>query len=108
MAIICSFTEGISILRNIKHIQHKESNRIIAVTENLAKIGIRAKYEEDNLYIYGNKNLLNDKEIIINTFNDHRIAMSFAIIGLKIGNIIIDNPSCVSKSFPQFWKLLNC
>jgi 3-phosphoshikimate 1-carboxyvinyltransferase len=114
MAIVCAFTEGQSILSNIEHLKYKESNRIESIRMNLNKMGIKTEYIDESLIIYGKDkkkliadNTKNNDEILINTYDDHRIAMSFAIAGLVKDNILLDNKECVSKSFPEFWSCLD-
>jgi len=81
---------------------HKESNRIVAMETELLKMGIQAYHDEDSLYVEGNRAGIHGADI--DTWKDHRIAMSFAVAGLFTGNQIIRNPSCVAKSFPDFWE----
>ena len=69
--------------------------------KNIKMLGGKTEYENNNLKIIPQKSY---KGGTINTFNDHRIAMSFAIAGTKISDIIIDNPECVQKSYPDFWN----
>jgi len=90
----------------IKNLAIKESNRILALRTELEKI-------DCNVIIYGNDNLmvnekvsLLSKEIIINTYNDHRIAMAFAPLAMLNSNIIIENPEVVTKSYKYFWENL--
>jgi len=107
LSVVCAYANGKSVIRNIDHLKYKESNRIKAIQENLSQINIKNQYIDKNLIIYGNDgtNKAQD-DTVINTYNDHRIAMSFAMAGLKTSNIIIDKPDCVNKSFPDFWKQL--
>lgn len=88
-------------LRNVSHLQYKESNRIAVIRHNIATIGGRSEYRDGCLAIFPQKGYRGGR---INTFNDHRIAMSFAIAGSRIPGVIIDNPECVSKSYPEFWS----
>ncbi len=108
VSILCALSKGQSILRNISHLKFKESNRIHSIIENLKKLNLHTEYKSGNLIIYGKDiNKLNiDKLIKIETYSDHRIAMSFSILGLKRGNIIIDDKNCVTKSFPDFWDII--
>lgn len=100
-AVAC-FAKGTTTIKNIKSLRVKETDRINAVVNELRKVGINAEGAEDKITInpgkiYGNR---------ISTYNDHRMAMSFSLIGLKEPGIIIENPDCVSKSFPAFWEKL--
>lgn len=101
LAIIAAFSKGVAKITNIAHLKLKESNRIKDTTTELRKIGIKVEDTNDSMIIYGGS----PKKAIINSHNDHRMAMSFAIAGLKTG-MIIQNPDCVNKSFPGFWDKL--
>ncbi len=65
-------------------------------------MGVAVKETEDGLVITGGS----PQGAEIETYNDHRIAMSFAVAGLKVPGVIIRNPECVNKSFPEFWEFL--
>lgn len=107
LSVVCAYTQGKSVIRDIEHLKYKESDRIQSIQENLTRLGINNEYKNNNIIIYGNQNLNQSKNnILINTRNDHRIAMSFAVAGLKSGTILIDKPDCVNKSFPGFWETL--
>ncbi|MBW1649680.1 MAG: 3-phosphoshikimate 1-carboxyvinyltransferase [Deltaproteobacteria bacterium] len=100
LAIVAAFAKGETIIKNVGHLKIKESDRLTAMETELNKIGIKAKAFEDKLIIKGGK----PKGAAITTYDDHRIAMSFAIAGLKTDGIIITDEKCVDKSFPDFWK----
>ena len=65
---------------------------------------IEARFENNNLYIKGGQ----PKGGTIRTYNDHRIAMSFAVGGLGVSGQVIENPQCVAKSYPAFWEAFAC
>ena len=71
-----------------------------SVATELAKMGIEARETADGLVIRGGQ----PHGAVIDTYNDHRIAMSFAVAGLKAPGVIISDPECVAKSFPEFWE----
>ena len=102
LSILGLFAPEPIILSDIKHLEYKESNRIKAIQENIKILGGTTEYENSNLKILPQKSY---KGGTIKTFNDHRIAMSFAVAGTKIQNVIIDNPGCVKKSYPDFWQV---
>ena len=104
LSVVAAFAEGITTIRNVSHLRIKESDRLSAVAKELTRTGIKVVEKEDGLIIHGGK----PKGARIDTYNDHRIAMSFAIMGLKVGGMKISNPLCVNKSFPDFWNLLEC
>jgi 3-phosphoshikimate 1-carboxyvinyltransferase len=103
LAVIAAFAKGITVIKNVGHLKAKESDRLSAVTNELNKIGIKASCSRDKMIIEGGV----PKASFIKTYDDHRIAMSFAIAGLKIPGIIIENEKCVEKSFPDFWNVFN-
>ena len=100
LSILGLFSPEPVILSDIKHLEYKESNRVEAIRKNINTLGGKTEYENNNLKIIPQKSY---KGGTIKTFNDHRIAMSFAVAGTKISDIIIDNPECVQKSYPDFW-----
>lgn len=101
LAIAFAFAKGESVLRNAKELRVKESDRIKAIVKNLQKCGIKAEELEDGFKITGGT----PKFAQIQSFADHRIAMSFAILGLVCG-VEIDDFGCINTSFPNFKELL--
>jgi 3-phosphoshikimate 1-carboxyvinyltransferase len=102
LAVTAAFARGETVIKNIVHLRYKESDRIRALAKELARMGIRVEEREDCLKVEGGK----ARGVEIETYNDHRIAMSFAIAGLAIPGIKIKGERCVDKSFPGFWKTL--
>ena len=102
LTIVAAFCKGTTTIRNIEHLKYKESDRVKDTAEELKKLGIDVEYNENEIKITGG----NISPTIIDSHNDHRMAMSFAIAGLKVPGIKITNPDCVSKSFPGFWNKL--
>ncbi len=108
LAVLCSIIKGETVIKNIEHLRYKECDRINAIEVNLKKFGVKVESDKDYLKIRG----MDKKEIIdnykdtikIETYNDHRIVMSFAIFKLLGLNLEFDNKECVKKSFPDFWK----
>jgi 3-phosphoshikimate 1-carboxyvinyltransferase len=101
IAVVAAFAKGTTRIRNIGHLREKECDRIDAVTSQLEKMGIRTGQGDDWLTVTGGT----PSGAFINTFNDHRIAMAFAVAGLKVPGMQIENPGCVGKSFPGFWDV---
>jgi len=101
IAVVAAFAKGTTRIRNIGHLRVKECDRIDAVCSQLSKMGIRVSQTPDSMEITGRS----PKGAVIETYNDHRIAMAFSVAGLKIEGIQIENPSCVEKSFPTYWQL---
>jgi 3-phosphoshikimate 1-carboxyvinyltransferase len=101
LSILGLFAPEPIILSDIKHLEYKESNRVEAIRKNIDTLGGKTEYENSNLKIIPQESYAGG---IVKTFNDHRIAMSFAIAGTKILSTVIENPGCVQKSYPNFWK----
>ena len=100
LAVVAAFAQGETVITGVAHLRHKESDRLQAVATELAKMGIAVQETRDGLAIQGGK----PHGAVIETYNDHRIAMSFALAGLKTPGVSIANPDCVAKSFPAFWE----
>ena len=100
LAVLAAFAAGDTVITGVAHLRHKESDRLAAVATELGKLGIEARETADGLVIRGGT----PKGAVIHTYNDHRIAMSFAVAGLKIPGVAINDPECVAKSFPDFWQ----
>ncbi len=101
LSIAMSLAKGKSIVRNAKELRVKESDRISSVVNNLKLCGVLFSEFEDGYEIVGG----NLKKATINSFGDHRIAMSFAIAGLNC-DMDIEDVDCVSTSFPNFKEIL--
>ncbi len=102
LAVTAAFARGTTVIQNIGHLRLKESDRIHSVAVELSKVGIRIEEGKDWLEIEGG----NPHGAEIETYDDHRMAMSFAIAGLAVPGIRIKGERCVNKSFPGFWETL--
>jgi 3-phosphoshikimate 1-carboxyvinyltransferase len=102
LAITSAFSRGKTVMQNIGHLRFKESDRIRALAVELSKMGVRIKEGEDWLEIEGGR----PHGAEIETYSDHRMAMSFAIAGLAVPGVKIKGERCVDKSFPEFWETL--
>jgi len=102
LAVTAAFARGKTVIRNIEHLRLKESDRIHALAVELSKMAIRVREGEGGLEIEGGKPRGGEVE----TYNDHRMAMSFAIAGLAVPGMRIKEERCVDKSFPGFWETL--
>ncbi|MBI4810209.1 MAG: 3-phosphoshikimate 1-carboxyvinyltransferase [Ignavibacteriales bacterium] len=100
LAVVAAFAKGTTTIKNIAHVRHKETDRLNALSKELTKIGAKVELSEDELVIHPQPL----HGAVIETYNDHRIAMSFAVAGLRVDGIKIINPMCVTKSFPNFWE----
>lgn len=104
IAVMASLAEGTTIIRDAAELKVKESDRIASVTENLNAMGGHVTPQDDGMIIKGISSLHAAR---IKTYNDHRIAMSFAIAALMAdGDTTFDNPDCVSISYPEFYETL--
>jgi 3-phosphoshikimate 1-carboxyvinyltransferase len=101
LAVTAALARGRTIIRNIGHLRLKESDRIRALAGELVKIGIQVEEGEDYLKIEGGE----PHGAEIETYNDHRLAMSFAIAGLVVPGVKIKGEQCVDKSFPGYWEI---
>jgi 3-phosphoshikimate 1-carboxyvinyltransferase len=101
LSIVAAFAKGKTIIRNVAHLKEKESDRIGSVAKELNKMGIDAKAGESGLVITGGT----PRGAKIETYDDHRMAMSFSIAGLVVPKVYIKNENCVVKSFPNYWEV---
>jgi 3-phosphoshikimate 1-carboxyvinyltransferase len=104
LAAVACFAEGPTTIRNVGHIRHKETDRIAAVATELRKLGAEVDEFPDGLKITpptGGRALTG---CAVDTYNDHRMAMSLALVGLKVPGVVIRNPGCVAKTYPGFWQ----
>ena len=100
LAVVALFAEGPTRIRNVAHIRHKETDRIGDLATELRKLGASVTEFDDGLEILPGANAA----ATISTYNDHRMAMSFSLAGLKIEGVIIKNPGCTGKTYPKFFK----
>ena len=101
VAVVAAFADGTTVIENVAHLKAKESDRLSAVATELAKMGIEVTRTDSGLTVTGGRPTAAD----IDTYDDHRIAMSFAPAGLVVPGIRIKNENCVAKSFPNFWEV---
>jgi 3-phosphoshikimate 1-carboxyvinyltransferase len=102
LAVLAAFTPGKTIISGVKSLRVKETERVKAVEQELAKMGVKTSSTPDSLTIYGG----NPHAAAIDTYGDHRMAMAFAVAGTKLPGMVINNPEVVSKTFPEFWDKL--
>ncbi len=103
LAVLAAFAEGDTVITGVAHLRHKESDRLRAVATELKKMGVAVQETPDGLIITGGR----PHGALIETYEDHRIAMSFAVAGLKVPGVAIRNPGCVAKSFPNCWEFFD-
>jgi len=100
--VLSALRPGRSVIRNVAHLRFKESDRLAALVNELGKTGIAADQIADGIVVTGGS----PRGATIATYSDHRIAMSFAILGLAAPGMVIEGEECVGKSFPGFWETL--
>ncbi len=100
LGVAACFAEGPTRIRNVAHIRHKETDRIAALAAELRKIGAEVEEFADGIAITPRP--LHGAEI--ETYDDHRMAMSLALVGLKVPGIVVLKPGCVAKTYPDFWS----
>jgi 3-phosphoshikimate 1-carboxyvinyltransferase len=100
LAAVACFADGPTTIRNVAHIRHKETDRIAAVATELRKLGAEVEEFPDGLRITPRPLT----GCAVDTYNDHRMAMSLALVGLKVPGVVVRNPGCVAKTYPGFWQ----
>ncbi len=103
LAAIAPFAETPTTIRGIRSARLKESDRVHATCTELARLGVRVEEHGDGLTVYPCAAI---QPASIRTYNDHRMAMAFALIGLRVPGVQIEDPACVSKTFPRYFEVL--
>jgi CubicO group peptidase (beta-lactamase class C family) len=99
---IAPFADGPTVVRGVAQTHYEESDRPVAAATELRRMGLRVEDEWDSVTIYPGT----PQPTEVQTYDDHRIAMSFAVTGLRAPGIRIANPECVSKTFPEYFEVL--
>lgn len=102
MAATAVFADSPTTITGIGHIRFQESNRLQAIVNELTRLGIRCESTKDSVTIYPGAL----RPAVIETYEDHRMAMGFSLIGLRAEGIIIDNPLCCKKTFENYFEVL--
>lgn len=102
LAVVAAFAKGTTVIKNVAHLRIKETDRLKAVASELRRMGGVVEELADGLRIKGQVPM---HGATIETYDDHRIAMSFAVAGRRVPGTTIKDPECVKKSFPEFWNL---
>lgn len=104
LAVVAAFAEGPTEIVNVANLRVKECDRLAALAAELPKLGVRVEERPDSLLVLppegGAKSLCGAR---IATYRDHRMAMSFAVAGLAVPGIEIEDPACVEKTYPRFF-----
>ena len=102
LSVLAAFANGTTIIHGVKSLKIKETDRLLAIKNELKKMGIKTDSSNSTLTIYGG----NPKSASIETYGDHRMAMAFAVAGARLSGMEIQNPLVVNKTFPDFWMKL--
>jgi 3-phosphoshikimate 1-carboxyvinyltransferase len=102
LAAIAPFADTPTRIRNVGFIRDHESDRIAALVAELERLGAKVEQFDDGLEVHPSKL----HAASIETYDDHRIAMSFAIVGLRLPGVTIEHPSCTAKTYPRFFAQL--
>jgi 3-phosphoshikimate 1-carboxyvinyltransferase len=103
LAAVAPFASSPTRIRGIASARVKETDRVSATCTELKRLGVQVEEHEDGMTIYPTLNL---QPTNIQTYNDHRMAMAFSLIGLRFDGVTIENPACVSKTFPNYFEVL--
>ncbi len=102
LAVVAAYADAPVTIKGIGHIRLQECDRIAAIRNELERMGIKTDESEDSVTVYPGT----PHGAEIETYDDHRVAMSFALASLRTEGIVIKNPSCVKKTFPEFFEVL--
>jgi len=102
LAVVAPFASSATRVTGIGFIRKKETDRVGAVVRELSKLGVRADEEADGFVIHPGR----PQPGAVDTYEDHRMAMSFALLGLRVPGIVIRDPGCISKTFPTYFEVL--
>jgi 3-phosphoshikimate 1-carboxyvinyltransferase len=99
LAAVALFAQGPTTIRGVAHIRHKETDRIAALATELRKLGAEVQERDDGLRIEPRPL----RPAVIDTYDDHRMAMSLALVGLAHAGVVIHDPDCTAKTYPRFF-----
>jgi 3-phosphoshikimate 1-carboxyvinyltransferase len=102
LAVVALFAEGTTQISNVANLRIKETDRLAALEAELCKLGARARAGEDSLIIEPGPH----RGAEIDTYDDHRMAMALSLAGLRIPGVVIRDPACVSKTWPEYFSVL--
>jgi 3-phosphoshikimate 1-carboxyvinyltransferase len=99
LAAVAVFADGPTRVAGVGFIRRKETDRIAAVVTELRRCGIEAEEEADGFVVHPGR----PRPTSVRTYDDHRMAMSFALLGLRAPGIVIEDPACVAKTYPRYF-----
>jgi 3-phosphoshikimate 1-carboxyvinyltransferase len=100
LAAVALFAEGPTTVRGVRHIRHKETDRLHALAVELGKLGAGVAENPDGLVIQPAAL----RGATLDTYDDHRMAMSLALVGLRVPGVVISDPGCTAKTYPRFFE----
>jgi 3-phosphoshikimate 1-carboxyvinyltransferase len=103
LAAIAPFADAPVTIRNVPNMRIKETDRIDAMATELGRLGVTVEAWEDGMRIHPNASII---PAAVDTYDDHRMAMSLSLIGLRAPGVVINDPECVNKTFPTFFDTL--
>jgi 3-phosphoshikimate 1-carboxyvinyltransferase len=103
LSAVALFAEGPTVIRGVGHIRHKETDRIAALAMELRKFGAEVEERPNGLRITPRPL----RGATIDTYHDHRMAMSMALVGLRVDGVVINDPGCTAKTYPRFFDDLS-
>lgn len=106
LAAVSVFAKSPTKITGVAHIRLQESDRLLAISTELEKLGIRTEMGEGEITVFPS-NLSLQEEVEIETYEDHRVAMAFSLIGLRREGIVIKNPECSAKTFKDYFNILS-
>jgi 3-phosphoshikimate 1-carboxyvinyltransferase len=104
LAVLAPFAASPTRIRGIASARVKETDRVHSTCMELLRLGVDVDEHEDGMTVYPVEQI---RPAVIKTYNDHRMAMAFSLIGLRSEGVVIENPACVSKTFPDFFDVLD-
>jgi len=104
LCVVAAFASTPSTISGISHLKHKESDRLQAIRDTIGALGGKVSFRGDDTLVVHPAPLHGG---VIDPGGDHRTAMSAAVLGLGVGDVVIRDAECVSKSFPGFWEALS-
>jgi 3-phosphoshikimate 1-carboxyvinyltransferase len=106
LAVVAVFADGPTTIRNVAHVRDKETDRIGDLVRELRRLGVDVDEHADGLTVRPTNAAAALHGARVRTYDDHRMAMSLALAGLRVPGVEIEDPTCVRKTFPGYWKAL--
>jgi len=100
LAVVALFAQGTTVIRGLQTLRVKETDRIAALATELTKLGATVEVHGDDLIVHPPDRI---RPAAIDTYDDHRMAMSFALAGTRVSGVVIRDPGCVNKTYPNYF-----